>query len=168
MNFFDILTLVVLLWAVVSGLRSGFVSQLLSLCGVVIGLILAAQFGPAVGKWLGVDARVATVAGFVVTAVVVMILATVVARLLSRIVSSIGLRWLNLLLGVVLSVGKAVIVLSMLYAAFYAVNSELMLLDNKHVIASRTFKPIKNMANPVVKYLNRTGEKIADGVGKML
>ena len=102
MNFFDILTLVVLLWAVVSGLRSGFVAQLLSLCGVVMGVILAAKFAPAVGQWLGVDARFATVAGFVVTAVVIMILATVVARLLGRILSTIGLRWLNLLLGVVL------------------------------------------------------------------
>ena len=40
-NFFDIFTLIALIWAVVSGWRSGFVSQLLGLVGIILGIVLS-------------------------------------------------------------------------------------------------------------------------------
>lgn len=55
MNFFDIITIIAFVWAVVSGWRSGLVAQLLSLAGIVAGLILAIRFGARVGTMLGID-----------------------------------------------------------------------------------------------------------------
>ena len=57
MNFFDILTLVALVWAVISGWRSGFVSQLLGLLGIILGIVLSLRYGASVGEMLGIDAR---------------------------------------------------------------------------------------------------------------
>lgn len=152
MNFFDIITLIALVWAVVSGWRSGFVSQLLGLLGIILGVVLSVRYGAAVGEMCGIDARFSVVAGFLITFVATLIVATILARLLARVLSFIGLGWINTLLGIVLSTLKGGIVLSMLYASIFALNSNLNFIEPQYFDESLSFDVVRKAAKPLLNY----------------
>ena len=159
-NFFDILTLVALIWAVVSGWRSGFVSQLLGLVGIILGIILSVRYGAAVGEMFNIDVRFSVVAGFLITFVVVLIAATILARLISKVLSFIGLGWVNTLLGIALSVVKGLLVLSMLYAAIFALNANSQLIDPNYFDNSISFDIVRKCAEPLFDFWNNAKQAI--------
>ncbi len=160
MNFFDILTLVALVWAVVSGWRSGFVSQLLGLLGIILGIVLSLRYGTAVGEMFNIDARFSVVAGFLITFVATLIIATLIARLIARVLSFIGLGWVNTLLGIVLSIVKGLIVLSMLYAAIFALNANLQFVEPQYFDNSISFDLVRKCAEPLFNYWNEAKQAI--------
>ena len=160
MNFFDILTLVALVWAVISGWRSGFVSQLLGLLGIILGIVLSLRYGAAVGAMFHIDARFSVVAGFLITFVATLIVATILAKLLARVLSFIGLGWVNTLLGIVLSIVKGLIVLSMLYAAIYSLNANLQFVEPTYFDNSISFDVVRKCAEPLFNYWNEAKQAI--------
>ena len=160
MNFFDILTLIALVWAVVSGWRSGFVSQLLGLLGIILGIVLSLRYGTAVGEMFGIDARFSVVAGFLITFVATLIVATLIARLIARVLSFIGLGWVNTLLGIVLSIVKGLIVLSMLYAAIFALNANLQFVEPQYFDSSISFDLVRKCAEPLFNYWNEAKQAL--------
>ena len=160
MNFFDILTLVALVWAVVSGWRSGFVSQLLGLLGIILGIVLSLRYGTAVGEMFNIDARFSVVAGFLITFVATLIIATLIARLIAKVLSFVGLGWVNTLLGIVLSIIKGLIVLSMLYAAIFALNANLQFIEPQYLDNSISFDLVRKCAEPLFNYWNEAKQAI--------
>ena len=160
MNFFDILTLVALVWAVVSGWRSGFVSQLLGLLGIILGIVLSLRYGAAVGEMFNIDARFSVVAGFLITFVATLIIATLIARLIAKVLSFVGLGWVNTLLGIVLSIIKGLIVLSMLYAAIFALNANLQFVEPQYFDNSISFDLVRKCAEPLFNYWNEAKQAI--------
>jgi membrane protein required for colicin V production len=154
MNFFDILTIVALVWAVISGWRSGFVSQLLGLIGIILGVVLSIRYGATVGAMLNIDERFSVVAGFLITLVATLIVATILAKLLARVLSFIGLGWVNTLLGIVLSVVKGLLVLSLLYASIYALNINLQFVEPEYFNNSVSFDVVRECAKPLFDFWN--------------
>lgn len=159
-NFFDILTLIALIWAVVSGWRSGFVSQLLGLVGIILGIVLSLRYGAAVGEMFNIDPKFSVVAGFLITFVAVLIVATILARLIAKVLSFIGLGWVNTLLGITLSVVKGLIVLSMLYAAIFALNSNSQLIEPDYFNNSISFDLVRKCAEPLFDFWNEAKKTI--------
>ena len=159
-NFFDIFTLVALIWAFISGWRSGFVSQLLGLVGIILGIILSLRYGAAVGEMFNIDPKFSVVAGFLITFVAVLIAATILARLISKVLSFIGLGWVNTLLGIALSVIKGLLVLSMLYAAIFALNTNSQLIDPNYFDNSISFDVVRKCAEPLFDFWNDAKQAI--------
>ena len=160
MNFFDILTLVALVWAIISGWRSGFVSQLLGLVGIIFGTILALRYGATVGAMFNIDARFSVVAGFLITFVAILIIATILARLISKVLSFIGLGWVNTLLGIVISIVKGLVILSMLYAAIFAINANSQLIEPDYFNDSISFDIVRKCAEPLFNFWNEAKQAI--------
>ena len=167
MNFFDILTLVALVWAVISGWQSGFVSQLLGLVGIILGVVLSLRYGAAVGGMLGIDARFSVIAGFLITFIATLIVATILSKLLARVLSFIGLGWVNTLLGIVLSVVKGVLVLSMLYASIYALNGNLNFVEPEYFNNSVSFDIVRSCAEPLFDFWNDTKQAVLSQTPKV-
>ena len=160
MNFFDILTLIALVWAVISGWRSGVVSQLLGLLGIILGVVLSVRYGAAVGAMFHIDARFSAVAGFLITFVITLIAATILAKTIAQVLSFIGLGWINTLLGIVLSIVKGLIVLSMLYAAIYALNANLQFLELQYFDNSISFDLVRKCAEPLFNFWNEAKQAV--------
>ena len=125
MIFFDIITLAVIGWMIYKGQKDGFVSQLLGLIGICIGVFLALSYGEIVGSALRIDQQYATISGFVIVLLATIILIFLVSKLITKTLSLIKLGWLNTLLGIVFALFKGLLVLSLLYAAIFALNTRL-------------------------------------------
>ncbi|MFC2071505.1 CvpA family protein [Chloroflexota bacterium] len=104
MNGLDIVILVVVVIAVFLGLRIGIIKAVLSLAGVIVGVILAGLFYTPLSGQLSFipQADVAEVVAFAIILVGVMIVAGVAAKLLKWAASAMLLGWVNHLGGAVL------------------------------------------------------------------
>ena len=156
MIFFDIITLAVIGWMIYRGQKDGFVSQLLGLIGICIGVFLALSYGEIVGSALRIDQQYATISGFVIVLLATIILIFLVSKLITKTLSLIKLGWLNTLLGIVFALFKGLLVLSLLYAAIFALNTRLQLVEPAKFDSSISFNIVRKAADPLIDYWEQT------------
>ena len=156
MIFFDIITLAVIGWMIYRGQKDGFVSQLLGLIGICIGVFLALSYGEMVGSLLHINQQYATISGFVIVMLVTIILIFLVSKLITKTLTLIKLGWLNTLLGIVFAVFKGLLVLSLLYAAIFALNARLNVVEPAKFDSSISFNIVRKAANPLIEYWEKT------------
>jgi len=101
MNWLDIIILITLAAAVISGLAIGIVRSVINLVGLLLGIFLAGRCYETVGSWLGFisNTDIANTVGFLLIVLVVMIIAGIVCALLRRLMSAVLLGCLDRLLG---------------------------------------------------------------------
>jgi membrane protein required for colicin V production len=103
MNWLDIVIIVVIIFAAFSGLRTGLIKAVLSLAGLIVGVVLAGRYYVPLAQQLTFISQtsVAKVVAFVIILVGVMVIASVIAALLKWAASAIMLGWVNRLGGAV-------------------------------------------------------------------
>ena len=103
MNWLDIAILVIVAVAVFLGLRIGLIKAVLSLAGVIIGIILAGRYYVPLSEQLPFipQAGVAKVVAFAIILIGVIVIASVLATLLKWATSVMMLGWVNHLGGAV-------------------------------------------------------------------
>lgn len=102
---FDWLMALIVVLSTVAGFRKGFLRILLSIGGVLAGLIAAAWYYPTVAPWLrGVFTNeiAANAVGFTLIFAVVLVLASLLTSLLHRTAKAMGLGVIDQLLGLCL------------------------------------------------------------------
>lgn len=97
MNWLDIVIIVTLIIPIFVGLKIGIIKAVLSLAGLVIGVVLASNFYGPLAKVLGFipNEAVANIVAFVLILVVVMVIAAIIVRLLKFIASVTMLSWVD-------------------------------------------------------------------------
>jgi len=103
MNWLDIVIIVLLAITTLIGLRIGIIKAVLSLAGVIIGVILAGRFYVALSEQLTFipQENLAKIAAFAIILVIVMLVAGILASVLKWLASIVMLGWVNRLGGAV-------------------------------------------------------------------
>lgn len=118
MTTIDLILVIVLLWGAIKGWSGGLFRQLVSIGGVLAGLLVARMLYAALGDWmapqLGAPQTVARVLAFILIWVGVPMALSVVAFLLTKTAESLCLGGVNRLAGAGVGVLKYGIVLSCL------------------------------------------------------
>lgn len=156
MIFFDLLTVAVIVWIILKGRREGFVSQLLSLVGVILGIVISISFGESLGSAIGVNQQFAAIIGFLIIFIITLFATSVLTRILSKTISFAGLDWLNSLLGILFSILKGIVILSMFYAGIYAINERSQLIEPKKFDQSASFNVVRKVTSPLLAYWERS------------
>ena len=104
MNWLDYVILVILVISVLGGLATGLIKAVLSLAGLIVGIILAGRFYPVLAGPISslLTEGVAKVVAFIIILAVVGAIAVILGNILTKVVSGALLGWLNRLLGGVL------------------------------------------------------------------
>ena len=139
MNTLDLIVCLVLALAVWNGWRQGFVVQICSLAGIVAGIWIAARFGAQVGGWLRLDDEVAAAGGFVTVLVAVILVVAIAGRVVRKVFHFAGLGVADTLLGIAVSVLKYLLVLSVLFSAFDALNEDYCLVGPRTIERSKSY-----------------------------
>lgn len=112
----DIFIIVLLVWAGYSGWRAGFLKEVISTVGFLIGLLVATACYSAFGKYLAVDGSdtnvVTSVIAFLLLWVIVPIFLGLVANILTRALKGMQLGIPNSILGALVSLIKYFVLLS--------------------------------------------------------
>ncbi len=103
MNWLDIVILVVVVISLSLGLRIGIIKAVLSLAGLIVGIILAGRYYAPLSEQLSFITQegVAEVVAFAIILIGVMVIAGVLAKLLKWAASTVMLGWVNRLGGAV-------------------------------------------------------------------
>jgi len=104
MSWLDIVILALIVIPTLIGLKVGIIKALLSVVGVVVGVILAGHYYVAFAEHLTFISQpsLAKIAAFAIILIGVMIVAAIVASLIKWAVSAVMLGWVNRLGGAIL------------------------------------------------------------------
>ena len=103
MSWLDIVLILLIVIPTLTGLKIGIIKTVLSLAGVIVGIILAGNYYVELSEKLTFisEANVAKIAAFVIILIGVMIVAGIAASFLKKLVSAVLLGWVNRLGGAV-------------------------------------------------------------------
>ena len=120
MHWLDIILLVGLVVPTFIGLKQGLIKAVLSLVGIIVGVILASNFYDTLANAMGFiqNKDIANIIAFVLILAVVIIIATLLARLLKSIVKLVMLGWVNNLGGAIFGFIMGAIVMGAILATW--------------------------------------------------
>lgn len=149
MAIIDIVIVALFVLGAIFGLMKGFIKQLATLLGLVVGLLAAkALYGVVAEKWIGhlvESMTIAQILAFIVIWIGVPLVFTLLASLLTKAMEIISLGWFNRLLGAVLGILKYLLLISVLVSVFEFIDA-----DNK--IISKTNKQESVLYYPMQKF----------------
>lgn len=103
MNWLDIILIVVLAVSTLIGLKTGLIKAVLSLAGMIVGIVLASRFYLPLSEQLTFipNTTAARIVAGIIIFIAVMLVAAILARFLKWITSLVMLGWINRLGGAI-------------------------------------------------------------------
>lgn len=143
MNAIDIVFLILLLWAAWKGFKRGLVIELASLAALVLGIYAALNFSAYASRLLSgyvdLDPYWLNILSFALTFLGVMLAVILLGKILEKMVNLVMLGLLNKILGLVFSVLKTAVVLSVLIFLFNLIDHNQRILTPEKRQDSRLF-----------------------------
>ena len=109
---------------------------------------------------LGMEGTTAQIGGFIAIFVVSLIAIAVIARLLRGVFKLAGLGILDTLLGILFSIVKVGLVVSILFSGFEALNKDYKLASKQKVESSRWFKPVESFTDKLTPYFRELEDNL--------
>lgn len=145
----DILILLFVGLGIFVGYRKGFLNQVASLLGFLVGLYLAKEYYTDLAKELSPtifdSMSFANAISFIAIWLVVPLVFGLIATMIARFLDAVYLGWLNRLLGTVAGAVKYVLLLSLLICIFDVFDSENQILSKAKKENSTLYLPIKSV-----------------------
>jgi membrane protein required for colicin V production len=155
MNYIDIIIVILLLASILIGWRQGFIRQFFGLLALLLGVFCAYRFSHLVAhylaKWIEVSEPVTNGVAFAVTFLGVLVGVVLVGRFADKIITMVAFGLLNRLLGAVLSLLKAVLIISVLLV----ICNLFTLLPPADQSRSRLCHPMEQIGGAVFPYLQQ-------------
>ena len=157
MSIVDIILLICFIPALISGIRKGFISQVISIISIIAGVWVSYEFSTQVGTWLGqhIEAadNVLKLISFILIMIAVFSGLALAGKLLEGLVNFVMLGWVNKLLGVAFAMLKTGLIVGLLIMVFCSLNNNLHMVSDDVLAESVLFTPLKNAAYTVFPYL---------------
>lgn len=156
MAILDIVILCCFVPAIVSGLRKGFVNQLVDLVSVIAGAWAAFRFSALVSNWLANyvtwDKNLLYVVSFAIIVVVAVLVLNLIGNMITKAVKIASLGWLNRIFGVLLGVLKTALIIGLLIMLFNNLNGQWYLVEPEKLEDCTIFNWLGDAANTVFPY----------------
>lgn len=166
MTVIDIIILVLVGISTVWGMMKGFIMQLSSLVGLIVGLLVARALFAEVGAWIaptiGVSVTIGRVLAFFMLWIVVPLLFSLFASFMSKALQAVHLGWLNRWLGGGLGAIKCMLFVGMATQLIEYVDTEKELLPDAAKQESVLYWPMYDFAGTFIPVIKDAGEQIMD------
>lgn len=160
MGFIDIVIICCFLPSLYFGAKNGFIKQIISLAIIILGIKLSIKFSPYLADWLvnrvAMQPMWVSVLSFAIVFIAVALAGAVLEGVLNKVVDVTMLGGFNRLLGILLSMVKVAIVLSLVAYVVRSANELLDFISEDELRESRFFQPLLDLADrifPALKYI---------------
>ena len=157
MSIIDIIILLFLIPALLSGLKKGLIAQLVAIAALILGAWMSCRFTTALGQWasgwIDADIRIINAIAFIVIFCGVVAILSLLGKLLEGVIKLIMLGWLNRLLGVVFAIMKWGLFLSLIVMLFDSLNTDLRFVPEEKIDESVLYKVLKGVADAIFPYI---------------
>ncbi len=155
---FDIIFLVIFIWASYKGFSKGLVFQLATLTALVIGIFGAVKFSeyltPVLIERFNMGGEYLPLFSFAIIFLAIIVLVHFIGRLLEKIIEAVALGFINRLSGAIFSSVKAAFLISIVLVIFNTIESHSPFLPKAQINQSIMYKPLSRLAPLVFPYLN--------------
>lgn len=153
MNILDIILLVCFIPAIISGLRKGFIAQVVAIISIVLGVWLSVKSATLIGSWISqwieASPQLINIISFAIIFIAVAVLLFTIGKLIEATIKIIMLGWLNKLLGVLFSMLKCILIIGFLIIVFEAINDTFGLVPESYLSDSLLYTPFRDIADSV-------------------
>ncbi|MBA3985252.1 MAG: CvpA family protein [Flavobacteriales bacterium] len=154
MNSIDIIISIFLAIGLFQGFRNGFLVELASLIGFVLGVFGAIYFSHFASdlliKYTDWKEQTINLAAFAITFIVIVILVSLAARALTKVASFAALGLLNRIMGAIFGVLKMVFFISVILLFINSFEEEIPFMSEERKEASILYKPTSSLAPMVL------------------
>jgi membrane protein required for colicin V production len=167
MNVLDIVLLVILIAAAISGFVKGFFVELASIVSLILGIWAAVEFSGFVQQWLSNyvhwSINSMRLVAFILIFIFVVIVVHLIATLTEKFVKAIALSIFSRLAGAVFGVLKSAFILSILMIIVVKIeNFTISIIPDKLKAESKLYGPIENMAPNILPFLKAEKDKLME------
>ena len=161
MNTIDLIVCLVLLVAVWCGFRRGVILQVCSLAGIGVGVWLAGRQRAGGRGVVAPPGALGAAGGFVTVLVVVILAVALLGRLLRKLFHFAGFGVPDVVLGIVVSVAKYLLVLSVLFSVFDTLNADYSLVGRRTIDRSKSYGPVLRISQWLLPRLRQAGTEVS-------
>lgn len=164
MTGIDIVIIVIIGIGVVWGMMKGFLRQLSSLVGLVVGLLVARALFAEVGEWLapnlGMSITFAKILAFFMLWIIVPLLFSLFASFLTKALEVVHLGWINRWLGGGLGAIKFMLLIGLVAQLLDFIDTDHELLPKNVKSESVLYRPMYDLAGMFIPTVKAAGEQI--------
>lgn len=157
MNVIDIILLALLILATIQGLRKGFISQIISIISIIVGLWASCKFatitGEYISQWIEGSEQMIRIISFALILIVVVIVFTLLGKSLEAILKFAMLGWLNKLLGAIFSILKGLLILGIIASFIDATLTSFNIVRPGIIAESQLYDIISKFGNSIFPYI---------------
>lgn len=156
MNWLDIVIILILAGGLASGYKNGFVGELASLAGLVLGIWGAIKFSWWTADLLegfGLKFSLMPVISFIVTFLIITIIMQIIAGIVSKLLEAISLNWINRIAGIFAGVFKAAIFLSVILLVLDAISDRHPVIPEAAKSKSLLYEPVSEIVPTLLPFL---------------
>lgn len=150
MNWIDLIIVVLLILSVFTGFINGFVKEVASLAGLILGIWGAIRFSSFTAAklydWFDMSGQYVGIIAFMVTFGLIVVAIHFIGIFADKLVDTVSLGFLNRLLGIVFGLFKTVLILSVIFALLNAIDARRPFLPKNTIDNSTFFNPISDIA----------------------
>jgi len=158
MNYIDIILVVLLILAAFGGFSKGFISELISLAALILGIWGAFEFSDITSRFLienfNVHWKHLHLASLLITFIVIIILVHIVGNVVSKMAETLIPGIINRLAGIVFGVLKSALILSVLLVFFDRIDDDVSIISEKTKNESKLYEPIRKFAPSIFPFIN--------------
>lgn len=149
MNWIDLILLGVFAWAAIRGYMKGFIVQAAALGALLLGILGAVHFSDYTANLLTEKLELKEnyihLVAFALTFIAIVIGIHLLARIIDKLLKAVALGTLNRLAGVLFSIAKMVIIVSVVLFIISAANKKLKVIPESEFDESKLYKPVLNI-----------------------
>lgn len=157
MIWFDIFIIIVTLYSITKGYRSGIVKQFTSLSGLIIGAIIAGKIStiiyPYVKELTHISEPILASVSYIVAFALIIIFFYIIGKMLESIIKAIKMNFLNKLLGSIFCIAKWYIAISIVLNLLIKLDTDKQLISDSMIKKSYSFHYIQKIAPTIIPYL---------------
>ncbi|TSA37650.1 MAG: CvpA family protein [Porphyromonadaceae bacterium] len=156
MNWLDIIIILILAGGLVSGYKNGFVGEVASLAGLVLGIWGAIKFSWWTADLLerfGLTFSLMPIISFIVTFLIITIIMQIIAGIISKLLEAISLNWINKIAGIIAGVFKAAIFVSVILLVLEAVSERHPIIPETIRSKSLLYEPVSEIVPTLLPFL---------------
>lgn len=149
MNWIDLIIVVLLILAVISGFTNGFVKEVASLAGLILGIWGAIEFSSFTAaklyEWFDMTGQFVGIIAFLITFGIIVLIIHFIGILADKIVDTVSLGFLNRILGMVFGFIKSAMILSVIFCVLNAIDARRPFLPHERIEESRFYNTIADI-----------------------
>lgn len=154
MNLLDLFILIPAVWLCIRGFSKGFIIELATLIGMVLGIIAAYYFAPQMQEFLKqyftLSHQMLKILSYIIIFVLVLLTIYLIGKLIEKFIDILALGWLNKLLGAVFGLCKGLILIAIVFLIFEIADPHEKVIKPEAKEKSMFYQPLMNAVHTIV------------------